>query len=219
MSDMHEADIEALALERLQAQGYAYCNGADMAPEGAPALRSSPGEVVLEPLLRAAVDRLNPSMPQSAREEAVRIVLRLSSPDLVTANEAFHDMLTRGVPVSYQKDGTERGDLVRLVDFERPEDNHFLAVNQFSVTESNVTKRPDIVLFVNGLPLVVVELKNAADENATIFTAWRQLQTYKQAIPSLLTYNALLVGHSVNSHINKESIRISLWRSPNAKKT
>lgn len=217
VGDIRESDIEALALERLQAQGYACRNGADMAPEGAPALRSSPGEVVLEPLLRAAVDRLNPAVPQPAREEAVRQVLRLSSPDLVTANEAFHDMLTRGVPVSYQKGGAERGDLVRLVDFARPEENDFLAVNQFSVTERNATKRPDIVLFVNGLPLVVVELKNPADENATVFTAWRQLQTYKQAIPSLMAYNALLVvsdGLAARAgSLTADFSRFTAWKS------
>jgi type I restriction enzyme R subunit len=163
------------------------------------------------------VDRINPSIPAQARQEAVRQIMRLSSPDLISANEAFHILLTQGVPVSYQKDGAERGDLVWLVDFTTPDNNEFLAVNQFTVIEKNVNKRPDIVLFVNGLPLVVMELKNAADEKATIKTAFQQLQTYKEMIPSLLAYNGLLVvsdgleakAGSLTAGFN----RFSAWKS------
>ena len=214
---MNEADIENLALELLKAQGYACRNGADLAPERGPALRESQERVTLEPLLRDAVGRLNPGLPEAAREDALRQVLRLSSPDLLSANETFHAMLTLGVPVSYQKDGAERGDRARLVDFDRPENNDFLAVNQFTVTERGVSKRPDIVLFVNGLPLVVIELKNAASENATVAAAWRQLQTYKRAVPSLLAYNALLVisdGLEARAgSLTADFPRFSAWKS------
>jgi len=193
MSKMTESAIEDLALERLQRLGYAYYYGPDIAPDGATPLRASFASPLLESVLQAAVDRLNPSIPADLRQEAVRQVMRVPSPDLLSANEAFHLLLTQGVPVSYRKDGNERGDLVRLVDFYAPENNDFTAVNQFTVIENNVNKRPDIVLFVNGLPLVVIELKNAADEKATVKNAFQQLQTYKATIPSLMAYNSLLV--------------------------
>jgi type I restriction enzyme R subunit len=120
-------------------------------------------------------------------------VERLHSPELLANNEAFHRMMAEGVKVNYQKDGQDRGDLVWLVDFANPENNEFVVANQLTVIENNQNKRPDIVLFVNGLPLVVIELKNAADENATMKSAYQQLDTYKHTIPSLFTYNAILV--------------------------
>jgi len=108
-------------------------------------------------------------------------------------NEAFHRILTEGINVVYRKDGEEIGDIVRLIDFENPENNEFLTINQFTVIENNINKRPDIVLFLNGIPLIVIELKNPADENATIESAFNQIQTYKQSIPSLFTYNEVLI--------------------------
>ena len=161
MAKMQEADIEELALERLRELGYAYAHGQDIGPGGARELRGSLSQTLLEPVLEKAVARLNPSLVPALREEALRMVRRAHAPELVSANEAFHQMLVKGIRVSRLQDGAERGDLVRLLDFDRPENNEFLAVNQFSVTEGNVTKRPDIVLFVNGMPLVVLELKNA----------------------------------------------------------
>ena len=193
MTKLTESAIEEWALELLQAQGYGYFSGPEIAPDGERPLRASLGDCVLEGPLQAAVDRLNPHIPASAREEAVRQVRRVSAPELVAANEAFHRLLTEGVPVCFRRDGEERGERVRLVDFDTPGNNEFLAVNQFTVIENRENKRPDIVLFVNGLPLVVIELKNAADERATIAAAFRQLQTYKAVIPSLLRYNGLLV--------------------------
>lgn len=193
MSKMTESDIEAWLLELLQAQGYGYHAGPDIAPDGEEPLRTSWGDALLESVLREAVARLNPGVPEAAREDAVRQVKGVSSPELTSANETFHRLLTEGVPVSFRKDGEERGERVRLVDFDTPEANDFRAVNQLALTENGVTKRPDVVLFVNGLPLVVVELKNAADEKATPAAAFRQLQTYKATIPGLLRYNGLLV--------------------------
>ena len=125
--------------------------------------------------------------------EALKEVGRIQSPELLANNEAFHRLLTEGVKVSYQQHGNERGDLVWLVDFANPDNNEFVVANQFTVIENNQNKRPDLILFVNGLPLVVMELKNASDENATVKSAYQQLETYKKTIPGLFTYNALLV--------------------------
>ncbi|MCA9947668.1 MAG: type I restriction endonuclease subunit R, partial [Anaerolineales bacterium] len=143
--------------------------------------------------VEAAIARLNPAIPPQARLDALRQIQRLNSPSLIANNEAFHRLLTEGIPVTTHHNGQERGDLVWLVDFAQPEANDYLAVNQFTVIENGINKRPDVVLFINGLPLVVIELKNAADENATIHSAFKQLQTYKLTIPSLFTYNGLLV--------------------------
>ncbi len=197
-----EDAIELLAIERLEAEGYRYLYGPNIAPpatgsgsaaaELAETERASYEDVLLLGRLEAAVARLNPAIPPTARLNALRQIQRLNAPDLIANNEAFHRLLTEGIPVTVHKDGQERGDLVWLVDFEDPANNEFLAVNQFTVIENGINKRPDVVLFVNGLPLVVIELKNAADENATVRTAFKQLQTYKRLF-TLFTYNSLLV--------------------------
>src|SRR5690606_21955414 len=139
--------------------------------------------------LGAALARINPTLSSEVHQEAIKEVHRIHSPDLLPNNENFHKMLTEGVPVDYQKDGDERGDRVWLIDFHHPENNEFVVANQFTIIEDTVNKRPDLILFVNGIPLVVLELKNAADENATVRSAFRQIETYKSAIPSLFTYN------------------------------
>ncbi|CAK0767679.1 Type I restriction enzyme R Protein [Gammaproteobacteria bacterium] len=144
--------------------------------------------------LREAIHRLNPMIPKEAQEEALRKVLRLGTPVLTQTNRAFHRLLRDGVPVEYPRpDGSIAGDHARLVNFDHVETNDWLAINQFAVIEGQRHRRPDIVVFLNGLPLGLVELKNAADEDTTIWTAYAQLQTYKAEIPSLLGYNALLV--------------------------
>lgn len=193
MTRLFEDDIEQYAIEELQALGYHYIHGPDIAPDGEFPERESYSEVILADRLKNAIDKLNPTIPEDARLDAFRQVQRINSPDLLTNNEQFHAMLTDGIQVSYQKDGATRGDLVWLVDFDDVDNNEFLVINQFTVVEENVNKRPDITLFINGLPLVVIELKNAADENATIRSAYKQLQTYKSTISSLFTYNGLLV--------------------------
>ena len=143
--------------------------------------------------MRDAVVRLNPNIPAEAHEEAIRKALHPDSPALTQNNRAFHLMLVDGIEVeARQPDGTMRGERVRLIDFDTPENNDWLAVNQFTVVE-NSERRPDIVLFINGLPLAVIELKNPTDEKATILTAFRQICTYKQEIPSLFTYNETIV--------------------------
>lgn len=193
MSRISESEIETFAIELLERLGYQYVYAPDIAPDSETPERDRFEEVLLLERLRTAVARINPSIPADAREEAIKQIRRLNSPELITNNEAFHRMLTEGIKVIYQDKGHERGDLVWLVDFARPDNNEFIVANQFTVIENHQNKRPDVVLFVNGLPLVVMELKNAADENATISAAYKQLQTYKAEIPSLFAYNGMLV--------------------------
>ena len=164
-----------------------------MAPDGENPERMSYADVLLVDRVRAAIASINPELPYEVQDDALKQVKRIASPDLIAANEEFHKMLVDGVDVEYRKDGEIRGDKVWLIDFDHPEKNDFLVVNQFTVIENNQNKRPDIILFINGLPLVVIELKNAADENATVAKAYEQIQTYKATIPSLFTYNELII--------------------------
>ena len=177
-------------MERL---GYQYVYAPDIAPDTDRSERATYEEVLLLGRLEDAIRRINPNIPYDTQKEAIKEIQRINSPDLLTNNETFHRMLTEGIKVSYQKDGNQRGDLVWLIDFEHPENNEFVVANQFTVIENEKTKRPDIILFVNGIPLVVIELKNPADENATVKSAFQQLQTYKTIIPSLFTYNGIMV--------------------------
>src|SRR5665648_766397 len=188
-SKITESEIEQFAIELLEHQGYHYIYAPDIAPDSDTPARNTFEDVLLLNRLRTAVARINPTIPKDAREDAIKQIQRLNSPELIANNETFHRMLTEGIKVSYHKNGADRGDLVWLIDFTDPDNNEFLVANQFTVIENNVKKRPDIILFVNGLPLVVMELKNPADDNATVTSAYRQLQTYKQAIPGLFTYN------------------------------
>jgi len=189
-----ESLVEEASLSWLASLGYTSIFGPDIAPEEPASERASFLDVLLTRRLGDALSRLNPGIPADALEEALRKVSRSQSPSLLANNRAFHKMLIDGVSVEYQrKDGSIAGDHARLVDFENPENNEFLAINQFTVIEGQQNRRPDIVIFVNGLPLAVIELKNPADENATIQTAFQQLQTYKNDIPSLFTYNEVLV--------------------------
>ncbi len=216
-----ESDIELLAIERLQALGFSYVYGPNIAPDSTTPERDSFTEVLLLNRLRYAVAIINPMLPAAALDEAVKAIQRISSPELLINNEAFHRLLTEGVNVSYQKDGHTRGDLVWLVDFANPDNNEFLVVNQFTIIENNQNKRPDLVLFVNGLPLVVVELKNAADENATVKTAFDQIRTYKTIIPSLFTYNGFVVvsdGLEARAGtISADLSRFMAWKSADGK--
>ncbi|MCF8087825.1 MAG: type I restriction endonuclease subunit R [Desulfotignum sp.] len=193
MEKITENAIEEHAIQLLETQGYAYIHGPAIAPDSDTPERHSFEDVLLLDRLQSAVTRINPHIPPEARNDAVKQIQRLNSPELIADNEAFHRMLTQGITVTYQKDGQSRGDLVWLMDFTNPANNDFLVVNQFTVVQNNVNKRPDVVIFINGLPLVLVELKNAADENATIMSAFKQLQTYKQEISSLFAPNAVMV--------------------------
>ncbi|MBS1667607.1 MAG: type I restriction endonuclease subunit R [Bacteroidetes bacterium] len=193
MKPITEDDIETFAIEVLQSLGWEYIHGLAIAPGAEQAERESFEQIVLIGRLRKAVRILNPNIPEDAQEQAIQKVLRIYSPELLHNNETFHQLLVEKVKIPYQQDGFERSYEVSLIDFENTLNNEFLCVNQYTITEKNQNKRPDVLLFVNGIPLVVMELKNAADENATIRKAFDQLQTYKSTIPSLFTYNAICV--------------------------
>jgi type I restriction enzyme R subunit len=192
MSSITENEIEEIALSYLQNLGYSYILGTDISPDGEHPERQYT-DVVLTTRLRDAIDKLNPLLGQDAKEDALKKVLRTDSPNTLINNETFHKYLTQGVDVEVRTVDGIRGQKVYIVDFSNPENNEFLSVNQFTIIEGSQNKRPDIILFINGLPIVVIELKNATDENATLKSAYNQLQTYKQAIPSLSTYNELLI--------------------------
>lgn len=188
-----ESEIEQIALDILSNDlGYTVLYGPDIA-EGDRKERDYT-EVVLQQRLKTAIDKFNPTIPEEAREEAFKKALRTVTISLADNNEHFHKMLTEGVDVKFSiGEGKTKTDKVWFIDFENPNKNEFLAINQFTVVENHNNKRPDIVLFVNGLPLVVIELKNATDETADVKAAYNQLQTYKQLIPSLFNYNTFLL--------------------------
>ena len=221
MAKLTESEIETLAIERLQVLGFDYVYAPEIAPDSTNPERASFAEVLLLSRLRNAVERINPTLPAAALDEAIKIIQRISSPELLANNETFHRLLTEGVSVSYQKDGNTRGDRVWLVDFDNPENNEFVVMNQFTIIENNQNKRPDLILFVNGLPLVVIELKNAADENTTITSAYKQLETYKRSIPSLFTYNAFVVVsdglEAKAGSISAGLSRFMAWKSADGK--
>ena len=187
-----EDHIEQIVIQEFIDLGYSYVNGADISPDGVAQERAY-DEVVLKHRLRAAITRLNPTLPADAQEDALKKLLRSDSPNLFQNNYTIHKYLTEGVDVEYRKGDRIVGDKVWLIDYKNPTNNEFLVVNQFTIIENNINKRPDVILFINGIPLVVIELKNAVDENATIHSAFNQLQTYKKSIPSLFLYNTLLV--------------------------
>jgi type I restriction enzyme R subunit len=193
MSKITESKIEEYAIELLEYQGFEYIYGPNIAPDSDNPERQSFEEAILFSKLKTALQRINPTIPNDARDAAIKQIQRINTPDLITNNHTFHRMLTEGIKVTYQKNGQRRGDLVWLIDFGNPQNNDFLAINQFTIIENHVNKRPDLILFINGLPLIVFELKNAADDNATIQSAFKQFQTYKQAIPTLFTYNGFLI--------------------------
>ena len=189
-----ESTVEAVALDWLLSLGWTVLHGPDIAPDTPSAERADYGDAVLTTRLRSALARLNPNLPDDALEDAQRRLTRPAGATLEARNRDFHRMLVAGVTVEHVgPDGRVRGAQVRVLDCGEPASNDWLAVNQFTVVENKHERRPDIVLFVNGLPLAVIELKNPADENATIWSAFQQLQTYKAEIPSLFTFNAALV--------------------------
>ena len=236
MKTFTESAIEIFSLDELKQLGFTYIPGPSIAPDVDEAMQQSPllvaesfapygtlekrasySEVVLRPILEQAIHRLNPTIPETARQEALKAVLSVFSPQLIDANESFHKMFAEGVPVTVQKDGQERGERVWLVDFQNQQNNIFFAVNQFTVVENNQNKRPDVILFVNGLPLVVIELKNPADHQATIRKAFDQIQTYKTVIPSLFFYNAFcLISDGLEAKagtISSAFSRFQTWKT------
>jgi type I restriction enzyme R subunit len=193
-------------------------HGSEIAPDGPSAERRDYGQVVLEQRLRDALARLNPGLPPEALQDALRKLLNPPGATLEQRNRALHRMLVDGVTVEYRRpDGAIAGAQARVLDFDDPDNNDWLAVNQYTVVENRHTRRPDVVLFVNGLPLAVLELKNPADEEATIWTAYQQLQTYKREIPSLFVYNeALVISDGLEARIGtltSDRDRFMPWRT------
>lgn len=221
MTRLTENKIEEFGIKLLERLGYQYLYGPEIAHDGENPERNSYDEILLLKRLRADIARINPGIPQDTQEEAIKEIQRIHSPELLTNNESFHRLLTEGIKVTYQKDGQQRGDLVRLIDFEDPTNNQFVVTNQYTIIEDGNNKRPDVLLFINGIPLVVLELKNAANENATIKSAFKQIETYKSSIPSLFTYNAFSVisdgleakAGTVSSGIS----RFMAWKSADGK--
>ena len=194
VSIVTEGEVEEAALAWLEELGYAVLHGPDIGPEGEEPERGSYDEVLLTERLRKALARLNPHLPAGTLEDVLRKVQQMQTPSLVEENRRLHRYLVEGVPVEVtREDGSIGGDAARLVDFDDIEANDWLAANQFTVIAQENNRRPDIVLFINGLPLAVIELKNPGDENATLEGAFNQLQTYKSEIPSLFRANAALI--------------------------
>lgn len=214
---MTEDQLEQEVLGWLAEVGYRVVCGYDVAPDSDKPWRANFNQVLLLDQLRGAIARLNPSVPMVAREDALAQVVNLDTPAQLSANRAFHRLLVNGVPVQYQRDGETVGDFVRLVDFEDPTANEWLAINQFTIKGPKHTRRPDIILFVNGLPLVVLELKNPADVHADIWKAFDQLQTYKEQIPDLFQYNEIMIASDGSEarmgSLSADAERFMQWRT------
>jgi type I restriction enzyme R subunit len=214
---MTEDQLEQEALDWLTDTGYTHLYGPDIAPDGAAPERNTFQQALLAGRLRSAIARLNPAVPASARDDALRQVLNLDTPVLLSANRHFHTLLVNGVPVEYQLDGETRGDFVRLIDFTDVSTNEWLAVNQFAIKGQKHARRPDILLFVNGLPLVLLELKNPADLHADIWKAYDQIQTYKEQIPDVFQYNEILVisdgSEARMGSLSSNAERFLAWRT------
>lgn len=214
---MTEDQLEQETLAWLQDVGYTHLYGPDIAFDGVRPERADYRQVLLAFRLRQAIHKLNLDIPVAAREDALKQVLDLGIPSLLSANRHFHKLLVGGVPVQYQKDGETRGDFVRLIDWAHPERNEWLAVNQFSIKGPHHTRRPDIMLFVNGLPLVFIELKNPSDLNANVWKAYDQIQTYKEQIPDVFQYNEVLVisdgTEALLGSLSASGERFMAWRT------
>ena len=222
MKPITEDKIETFAIEVLQSMGWEYVHGLAIAPGAEQSERENFEQIILVDRLRKSVSVLNPNIPHDAQEQAIQKVLRIYSPELLHNNETFHQLLVEKVKIPYYQDGFQRSYEVALIDFSTPLNNEFLCVNQYTIVEKNQNKRPDVLLFVNGLPIVVIELKNAADENATMRKAFDQLQTYKSTIPSLFTYNAIcIISDGMECKAGSVSAgysRFMTWKTEDGKK-
>lgn len=213
-----ENTIEQSLIEQLVQQGYTYFYGADIAPYSDNPQRESFSSVVLENHFKESLKKLNPAIPESARAEAFQKIINLGTEDIMENNERFHSYLTNGVTVEYQKGENTIGINVRILDTENIENNSFWVVNQLVVKENNNEKRFDVVVFINGLPLVFIELKNASDEKATLQKAFQQIQNYKKAVPSIFYYNALcVISDGIDAKVSSVSAPFSrylAWKAP-----
>lgn len=215
---LSENTIEQSLIEQLVQQGYTYYYGADIAPYSDNPKRENFSSVVLENHFKESLKKLNPAIPESARAEAFQKIINLGTEDTMENNERFHSYLTNGVTVEYQKGENTIGINVRVLDTENIENNSFWVVNQLVVKENNNEKRFDVVVFINGLPLVFIELKNASDEKATLQKAHQQIQNYKKAVPSIFYYNALcVISDGIDAKVSSVSAPFSrylAWKAP-----
>ncbi|MBF0565611.1 MAG: type I restriction endonuclease subunit R [Nitrospirae bacterium] len=216
--NIKENDLERLVLAWFESIGYAVLYGPDILPGERPAEREDIREAILPRRLRQAIEGLNPSIPAEAIEDAYRKITRPEHPSLIANNRTFHKMFSDGIPVEYRRrDGTIAWDNARLIDFDNPDDNDWLAVNQYTVQEGQITRRADIVIFINGLPIGIIELKNPGDDKATIGEAFNQIQTYKNQIPALFTHNELVViSDGLNARVGSFTSakeRFMRWRT------
>ncbi|WP_046867700.1 type I restriction endonuclease subunit R [Microvirga massiliensis] len=223
MPFLSEAEVEGSLTAQFQGLGYSHESDASIGPDGSASERESYGDVILLRRLTAAIERLNPLIPEEARADALRKVFQTETPNLVTENQRIHKLLTEGVPVEfYGSDGTIRGGSIRLIDFDNSENNDWVCVNQFTVIEGGANRRPDVVVFLNGLPVAVIELKNPGDGNATLTGAYNQLQTYKAQIPSLFRTNAVLViSDGLTARVGSltaDAERFMPWRTTDGRK-
>ncbi|MBW6489472.1 type I restriction endonuclease subunit R, partial [Sulfurimonas sp.] len=221
MTKITENEIELFAIELLERLGFEYIYAPNIAPDSQTPMRESFEDVILKEKLQKSLTVINPALDYDLIEYAIKQCQRLRSTELLTDNETFHKMLTEGITVEVQREGVTRGEIVKLIDFDDVSRNDFVVSNQFTIVENGINKRPDLILFVNGLPLVVVELKNPVDENATIGSAYKQIQTYKSVTPSLFTYNAFCVisdGFEAKAgSISAGLSRFMSWKSSDGK--
>ena len=215
---MLESDIENLLIERLVSKWYTHHYGPDIAPYTPDAQRDDFSSPLLEREARASLERLNPDLPSSILDEA-RVRLRnLWTPDILTNNELFYQYLSDWVTIESSKDGETRGTAVQILDMEHIERNSFRVVNQFVIKGERMEKRPDVIIFVNGLPLVLIELKNASDEQATLQRAYDQIHNYQSAVPRLFDYNGLcVISDGIDARVSSLSApysRFLAWKSP-----
>ena len=215
---LNENSIEQSMIDQLVGQGYKYFNGTDISPISENPQRESFTSVILESHFKESLKKLNPTLPESARVEAYQKVINLGTEDIMENNERFHTLLTNGVIVEYTKDGRTKGINVRLLDVVNPENNNFWVVNQLVVKDNNNEKRFDVVIYVNGLPLVFIELKSATSEKATLRKAYTQIQNYKKATPSIFYYNAIcIISDGIDagtSSVSAPFSRYLSWKAP-----
>jgi type I restriction enzyme R subunit len=216
-----EEQLENLVLSWFGELGYSVKNGLDIAPEAPEAERTDYRQVILRERLRTKLIEINPEIPAVAIEDAIQQITNLNSPSLLHNNREFHRFLRDGIKVEFQKDGETVGDFVKLFDFKNYEHNEFLTVNQFSIRGAKHTKRPDIIVFINGLPIAVIELKNPADVKTNIVSSFHQLQTYKETIPDLFNTNEILViadGREARAgSLTADIERFTAWRTVDGK--
>ena len=214
---INEDQVEQLAIEWFKELGYDYIHGYDISPDSEQPERKSYQEVLLYERVKSALTKLNPTLPISAIDEAIHIISKPQHASLIQNNREFHKQLLRGISVDIKTKDSTKGEVVKLIDFHNIDNNDFLVVNQFTIKGTKGNRRPDLIVFINGIPICVIELKNPADENADIFKAYNQLQTYKDEIEDLFVYNeALVISDGINARVGSLSAsdeRFMRWRT------